>query len=358
MDEKKLRKYIVTENHTVIEAMRQLDFGGQGILFVTDENDKLCGSLTDGDIRRWIIKTADLSGHVSQMMNRNPKYLFEGDVTDEAKLLKKYCIRSLPILDSSYKIKDIHFEEDAIAKLTIEEDMLSGTPVIIMAGGKGTRLYPYTKILPKPLIPIGDIPILERILNRFYQAGIGEFFLTVNYKKEMIKSYFAELKPPYKISYTEEDMPLGTAGGIRLINKKFTSPTIVTNCDILIDTDYKKLIEYHENSRNDMTIVSALKNIVVPYGVLHSKEGGIITSIEEKPQLSYIINTGMYVINPEAFELIPEGRFFHMTDLADKMIKSGMKVGIYPITENSFSDMGQFEEMRRMEERFGRGSSE
>lgn len=358
MDKEKLRKYIITENCTVIEAMRQLDFNEQGILFVTDKEDKLCGSLTDGDIRRWIIKTADLSGCVRQMMNHSPMYLFEGDVADEAKLLKKHCIRSLPILDSGYRIRDIHFEEDAISKLTKEKNKLSDTSVIIMAGGKGTRLYPYTKILPKPLIPIGDIPILERILDRFYQAGIREFFLTVNYKKEMIKSYFAELKPPYKIFYTEEDMPLGTAGGIKLINKKFISPTIVTNCDILIDTDYKKLIEYHKNSGNDMTVVSALKNIIVPYGVLHSKEGGIVTSIEEKPQLSYIINTGMYVINPEAFELIPNGHFFHMTDLADKMIKSGMRVGIYPITENSFSDMGQFEEMKKMEEHIERGLPE
>lgn len=212
-------------------------------------------------------------------------------------------------------------------------------------------MYPYTKILPKPLIPIGDVPILERIIDKFFQNGIKEIFLTLNYKKEMIKSYFADLNLPYNLHYIEELEPLGTAGSIRLIHQKIDKPFIVTNCDVLIQAKYGDIYHYHEIYGNDMTIVSSLKNTSIPYGVLHSGERGIVTSIEEKPKLSYFINTGMYIVNPEYLDWIPEGRVFHMTELAEMMIRKGKKVGMYPISENSFLDMGELEEMKKMEER-------
>ena len=226
---------------------------------------------------------------------------------------------------------------------------LSEVPVIIMAGGKGTRLYPYTKVLPKPLIPIGDIPIMERIINKFRDYGAEKFFATVNYKKGMIKSYFAENQMDFTIDYVEEDKPLGTAGSLSLIKEQFEKPFIVTNCDILINADYDDIYKYHMESGNELTIVSALKNIVVPYGVIHSSENGTVASMEEKPKLSYFVNTGMYILNPELIKDIPDDTFFHMTDLTNKLLKEGRKVGMYPISEDSFLDMGEFEEMHRME---------
>ena len=220
-----------------------------------------------------------------------------------------------------------------------------------MAGGKGTRLYPYTKILPKPLVPIGEIPILERILNQFHRFGSDSFTIVLNYKKDMIKAYFADQNLPYKLYFIDENDPLGTAGGIRLIKRKFDVPIIITNCDILIRTDYNKVLEHHLESKNDMTIVSSLRTTVIPYGVIHSKEQGIVERMEEKPKISNFINTGMYILNPEYVKWIPENEVFHMTDLADKMIKSGKRVGMYPISETAFLDMGEFEEMKKMEER-------
>ena len=220
-----------------------------------------------------------------------------------------------------------------------------------MAGGKGTRLYPYTKILPKPLIPIGDIPILERIINRFCAFGVSKYYMTVNYKKNMIKSHFAELAPDYSIEYIEEDIPMGTAGSIKLIHEKFNAPVVVTNCDILIEADYEDIYEYHRNSGNVMTIVSALKNIEVPYGVLKTAANGVVTAFEEKPKLSYFVNTGMYIVNGDMLDKIPENTFFHMTNLVEKLMNEGLQVGMYPISEEAFLDMGEFEEMRRMEEK-------
>ena len=228
---------------------------------------------------------------------------------------------------------------------------LSDVSVVVMAGGKGTRLYPYTKILPKPLIPIGDVPIMERIIDKFRDAGVENFYATVNYRKSMIKSYFNDQMIDYKMCYVEENKPLGTAGSLKLIPERFDKPFIVTNCDILIHADYSDIYKYHQESGNELTIVSALKNIVVPYGVIHSSENGAVEFMEEKPKLSYFVNTGMYILNANLVDDIPEDEFFHMTHLADKLLAEGRRVGMYPIGEDSFLDMGEFEEMHRMEEK-------
>ena len=357
MNKEELQKYIGTEELTVIEAMQKIDANTAGLLYIVDEKRKLSGCLTDGDIRRWIIRTGDLRGRALQMMNRNPRYLLTTELHKEKKGLEEKGIYSMPIINADREIVDIVFREERVAAcgITTDSAALEGVPVIIMAGGKGTRLYPYTKILPKPLIPIGEIPILERIFNRFYKFGAKEFFLTVNYKKEIIKSYFFELRPPYKIHYVDEEIPLGTAGSIRLIDRNFESPVIITNCDTLVEADFGKILEYHAASGNSITVISALKNIVVPYGVLHAQKNGIVASMEEKPQLSYMINTGMYIVDPIYLKLIPEGKVFHMTELIACLLEQEKRVGMYPISENSFLDMGEFEEMKKMEERINSG---
>lgn len=335
---------------TIVEAMEKIDANAKGILFITTEDNKLVGAVTDGDIRRWLIKTANLSAKVEELMNKSPKFLYVADRARALTYMREKKIHALPILDTHENLVDIILDDDENT-VCIDSKVLENVPVIIMAGGKGTRLYPYTKILPKPLIPIGDIPILERIINRFYDYGASKYYMTVNYKKGMIKSHFAELNPEYSIEYIEEDKPLGTAGSIKLIGEKFSTPVIVTNCDILIEADYEDIYEYHKKSGNAMTIVSALKKIEVPYGVLKTGENGVVTAFEEKPKLSYFVNTGMYIVDGEMLEKIPEDTFFHMTHLAEKLMNEGLQVGMYPISEESFLDMGEFEEMRRMEEK-------
>lgn len=346
MDTKEL--FIVGKDTLLVEAMQKIDDNSTGIVFVIDENKQLCGALTDGDVRRWLLKTGKLSVAVLEIMNKKPKYLYQHDKQSPIDYMHDNCIRAIPIVDNELRILDIVLSEHE-GKTKNAPSKLTGIPVIVMAGGKGTRLYPYTKILPKPLIPIGDIPILERILNNYYNYGIDKFFLTVNYKKAMIRSYFSEIKHDYQIEYIEEDMPLGTAGSIRLINETFDRPLFVTNCDTLIRADYSDIYGQHISMCNDITIVSAMKKDVIPYGVIQSKTNGEINKIEEKPCRSYFINTGMYVINPEMINLIPENTFFHMTDLIEKALKSGLKVGMYPVSDDSFLDMGEFEEMKRME---------
>lgn len=356
MNFENLKQYLGNAELTVVDVMRKIDNNNKGILYIVDENGKLLGSLTDGDIRRWIIRTGDLKGLAGQIMYTDTNYVLESEERQALEYMSCEGLNSVPVLNAERVIIDIIFYDYGnLGGQDKNHDALSGTPVVIMAGGKGTRLYPYTKILPKPLIPIGEIPILERIIGKFKTYGANEFYLTVNYKKEMIKSYFNEINPDYVIHYVEEDIPLGTAGSIRLIEKDFNTPLIISNCDTLIETDYKKVLDYHKESGNAMTIISALKNTIIPYGVIHSQEHGRIFSMEEKPSMSYFINTGMYVIGPEYLKKIPENRVYHMTDLAEQLIADSCKVGMFPISENSFLDMGEFEEMKKMEEKINSG---
>lgn len=347
-----LTNYIALLSSNITDAMKIIDTNSVGLVYIVDAEKHLVGCLTDGDIRRWLLKGGRLDASVSDVMNRTPIYIKSQDVESSFALMTKNQIYSVPVVDDTMKVNNIVFLDSHMKMRVLSQKIaLKDTSVIIMAGGKGTRLYPYTRILPKPLIPIGDIPILERILDRFYKFGAKDFLITVNYKKEMIKSYFSESEHPYNITYVNEDEPYGTAGSISLIDKKFDSPVFISNCDIIIVAEYDGILKHHCKSGNDMTIVSSIKSTMIPYGVLKTGENGNIVSMEEKPILSHLVNTGMYVVNPDCLEMIPKGVVYHMTDLAEQMIRNGMKVGIYPIGENAFLDMGQFEEMKRMEEK-------
>lgn len=352
MTKEQLNIFVGDESMTILEVMEKIDKNTSGAFFIENEKGQLCGCITDGDIRRWILKAGNLKAPVRVVMNKSPKYIFEEECYRAAQVMKKEVITTLPIINSRRNIIDIIvLNKSDIYAENNNEKKIESVPVIVMAGGKGTRLYPYTKILPKPLIPIGDTPIVERIIDYFVDYGVKKYYMTVNYKKGMIKSYFNDLKPDYEIEYIEEPKALGTGGSIKLIQEKFDKPLFVVNCDAIILADYNKIYDYHLKSGNIITIVSALKNITVPYGVIHSGDNGEILSMEEKPKLSYFVNTGMYIINPETIDLIPDDTMFHMTQLVDKVMKNGGKVGMYPVSEDSFLDMGEFGEMKRMEEK-------
>lgn len=351
MNLEQLLQFLVSGDCVVVEAMQKIDANAKGILFVVDGSRKVIGVVTDGDIRRWIIKTGNLHATVEHVMNKSPKVIYRKDISKAKEYMNQVKITALPVVDAKGILHDIILKESDLEEIEEQKKSLEDIPVVIMAGGKGTRLYPYTKILPKPLIPIGDIPIMERIINRFGAYGIRKFYATVNYRKSMIKSYFSDLQREYEVYYVEEEKPLGTAGSLHLIEEDFGKPFFVTNCDILIDADYEDIYKYHCQAGNELTIVTSLKNIVVPYGVIHSSANGAVEAMEEKPKISYFVNTGMYVMNPKLLKEIPKDTFYHMTDLTDALLKEGRKVGMYPISEDSFLDMGEFEEMHRMEEK-------
>ena len=340
---------LIDEEETMLKAMEQLDKVAKKILFVVRESI-FVATITDGDIRRWILKKGNLDAKVKNIANYNPKFLLLEEKYKAKEYMKKNSIEALPIIDDKKNIITVMLWNDE----EIEKKRNIVVPVVIMAGGFGTRLYPYTKILPKPLIPIGEIPIAEHIINRFNKFGSEQFYLIVNHKKNMIKAYFNEIEKQYTINYIDEDKPLGTGGGLSLLKGKIDQTFILSNCDILIEEDYEKIYNYHKKENNLITMVCSLKNIKIPYGVIEINETGEIENMKEKPELSFFTNTGMYIVEPKIIEELEENNPINFPDIIEKYKAKGEKIGIYPISENSWMDMGQLDEMDKMRRRLER----
>jgi dTDP-glucose pyrophosphorylase len=337
---------LIDENSTLIEAMQKLDQASIKVLFVVKEG-KLAAAISDGDIRRWILKKGNLDAKVNDIANYNPKFLFEEDKAIGKKYMKKNSIEALPIINENRKIVSVVLWYDK----EINNGKILNLPVVVMAGGLGKRLYPYTKILPKPLIPIGEIPIAEHIINRFYKYGCKHFYLIVNHKKNMIKAYFNEIAKNYLVTYVDEEKPLGTGGGLSLLKGQINTTFIFTNCDILIEEDYEQIFKFHMKEKNLITMVCSLKKIRIPYGVIEVGENGEIDNMKEKPELSYLTNTGFYIVEPKVIEEIGEDQAVGFPEIIEHYKNSGEKVSVYPISENAWMDMGQLDQMEEMRKR-------
>lgn len=342
-------RYIITEEYTVMQALKQLDEVETKVLFVV-RNNKLCATLTDGDIRRAILRKISLSASVKDIAHYKPYYVRQGEEKLGAQLLIEKRIPAVPVINEQFEITGICKPENVNNRKETSEKF-PDVPVVIMAGGLGTRLYPYTKILPKALIPIIDTPISEYIIHFFQKAGFQEFHMIVNHKKNMIKAYFNDMDKEAKvdIKFTEETSPLGTGGGIRLLKDKINSTFILTNCDILILDDLGKMVTYHKMQNNRATMVCSLKNFEIPYGVVNFTEGGEISSFEEKPKMSFFTNTGYYILEPDIFKYIEENEKIGMPEIIMRMKADGQKIGMYPISESAWLDMGQIDTMESME---------
>lgn len=339
----------IEEDKIILDAMCQLDRSGKKILFV-HKDKKLLASLTDGDIRRWILKKGDLQMPVQYAANYQPRFLYEQEENLAMRTIKELGIDAIPIVNNEYLIQKIVFANDTAQKYKKFDIEI---PAVIMAGGLGTRLSPYTKILPKPLIPVGDYPIAEHIIHQFCLYGCRQFYMIVNYKRNMIKAYFDELDKKYQLDFIMEEKPLGTGGGISLLKEKIKDTFILTNCDILIDEDLTKAYRQHKESKNMITMVSSLKNFTIPYGVVNIGKDGMIESMQEKPNMSFFTNTGCYFVEPEVIEGLAYNEPADFPTVIEKYMKVGKKVGYYPIGEDAWLDMGQLDELEKMKARLG-----
>jgi dTDP-glucose pyrophosphorylase len=335
----------IAENENILQALKQLDKSARKILFVHNEG-RLLATITDGDIRRWILKGGDLHASITNAAHYDPKYLYEEQEDIAEFVMKKYGIDAIPVVDEKLEIKNVIFLNSAVQEP--KNQFKTTVPVVIMAGGKGTRLHPYTNILPKPLIPIGDLPIAEHIIKSFREYGCREYYMIVNYKRNMIKAYFDDLDKDYTLEFVMEETMLGTGGGLSLLKDKIPGTFILTNCDILIKDDMTKAYECHKKSKNIITMVCSLKNFTIPYGVVNVGDEGTIQSIQEKPEMSFFTNTGCYIVEPEVVEALPYNEPIDFPDIIEKCRNEGKKVGIYPIGEHAWLDMGQFDELEKM----------
>lgn len=338
----------INEEDDLSSAFKKLSESCGIPLLVVDDKDKFKAIITDGDIRRYLLKTQNTVARVKEIANYNPIFLTETEKSNAINYLKKNRITILPIVNDSKVVVDIILRDERFK--TIKRESIT-CPVVIMAGGLGTRLYPYTKILPKPLIPIGDIPICEHIINGFREYGCKVFYLVVNHKKNMIKAYFNEIDKDYDVGFVDENTPLGTAGGLCYLHDKINETFIFTNCDTLITDDYSIIMKNHKDSGNAITMICSLKNYTIPYGVVVSNENGGIVEMKEKPSYSYFTNTGTYIVEPQILELIGYEEKVGFPDIIERAKQKGLKVGIYPISEDAWMDMGQFDTMEEMRKR-------
>jgi dTDP-glucose pyrophosphorylase len=339
-----LDNLLISEDTTIIETLKMIDSNAKGIAIVTNNEKKLLGTITDGDIRRAIIEGASTSSTVSKFYNKNCKYLLcDYDKNDIVKIFKNNKIRFIPIIDRSNTVIDI-LEVDN-ENFSIYKD----NPVLIMAGGLGARLRPLTNDLPKPMLKVGGKPILETIIEQFKNKGFKNILLSVNYKSEIIENYFRDGSDfGVSISYIKEEKRMGTAGAIKLAERFINKDFFVINGDILTNVCFNRLLEYHQQSEFKMTIGSRSYETQIPYGVLNIDDT-CVTSIQEKPIVNFYVNGGIYVLSPETLKYIPENEYFDITELINKILSDNGKIGSYPILEY-WMDIGQLKDYYKANE--------
>lgn len=340
-----IRKVCIESQSSILSALKQMDAVKHRLLIVTDDG-RFRSMLSIGDIQRAIIRGMAMEKPIIGILRDKTNVASIHDSREEVeKYVKERKTEFMPIIDDDGNIVDVLFWDELFHSDVIHRTAEFNLPVIIMAGGKGTRLRPLTNVLPKPLIPIGEQTMLEDIMDRFVECGCHDFYVSVNYKAEIIKRYLDNLgKLQYHISYFQEDKPLGTAGSLHLLKDKITDTFFVSNCDIIIEEDYGEILKYHRDNHNEITVVAAIKNLAIPYGTLETREEGLLSDIKEKPEYTFKINTGMYILEPHLINEIPQDEFYHITFLIEKLMKEGRRVGVYPINEGSWIDVGNWDE--------------
>lgn len=349
----KIKQLELTLDASILDALLKMDELGRKLLIVTEQG-KFKSLLSIGDIQRAIIKGVDLNASIAQALRQQEKinvcHADESIESVKQKMLEFRC-EFMPLINDDNELVEIYFWEDFMEN-KIHHHKKMELPVVIMAGGKGTRLRPLTNVIPKPLVPIGDKAIVEQIVNSFNQLGCKEFYCSVNYKAKMIEQYFEELDKNYTVECFKEPFPMGTAGSLGLLKDKIKSTFFVSNCDILVDQDYTEIYDFHKKYNYEITIVAALKNYKIPYGILEVSTNGKLDAIKEKPDLTFFVNTGMYVLEPKLLEEIPVNEYFDITDLFEKIRTRGGDIGVFPVSEGAWMDIGVWNEYLKTQEIF------
>ncbi|MBO6948122.1 MAG: nucleotidyltransferase family protein [Rhodospirillales bacterium] len=345
------RNSVLGSDATTLDAIGVIRNGGFEIAVVTDGDDRLAGTITDGDVRRALLRGLDFETPAAEIMNAAP--LTAGEDTDrewikDQMLTRK--LRQIPLVDAEKRIVGLAHLRDFTAG-----DDGRDNRVVLMAGGLGERLRPLTNATPKPLLSIGDKPLLQRILESFIAEDFRHFYMSVNYKAETIKDMFGDgARWDADIRYLEEDRKLGTAGALQLIKERPDAPLIVMNGDLITKVSFRDILDYHNQQEAAATMCVREYDLQVPFGVV-DLDGNEIRAIDEKPVHRFFVNAGIYVINPDVIDLIPEGAYKDMTELFDTLIANGKKVTAFPIHEY-WLDIGRADDLKRANLDFQNGT--
>lgn len=320
--------WLVAASASVREALETITKNSHQAVMVVDEAGRLAGIVTDGDVRRGLLRGVSVDGPVIDVMNSRPATAEHGIGREEAlALMQRRRLRHLPLVDAERRLVDVLLLDDLLRPAALPN------AAVLMAGGDGTRLRPLTESTPKPLLRVGGKPLLEILVERLHASGVREIFLIVRYKSEMIEAHFGDGgRLGVRIRYIREVTPLGTAGGLALLPEPLTAPFFLVNGDILTKCDFRAMLEFHRRWRADLTVGTVPHTVEVPYGVLEV-EGEQLSTISEKPRLDFLINSGVYVVEPSALALIPRERPFDAPELIPLLKQAGRPVVAFPIRE-------------------------
>lgn len=337
------RDHLLSEENSIKQALIQLDvLAKDSILFIIDENDQLLGSLTDGDVRRGLIKGVSIEENVKNIIQSSPRFIKKGE-TEIEKIIeyREGNYRILPIIDQENKVVNVINFREIRSYLPID--------AIIMAGGRGSRLQPLTDSVPKPLLKIGNKAIMEHNVDRLSLFGIDDFWFSVKYLGDQIVDYFKDEK--FKnicIDYVWEDTALGTIGAVSKINNFKHDVVLVTNSDILTNLDYEEFYLDFIKQEADFSVVTIPYKVAIPYAVLETQSNEI-KSFKEKPTYTYYSNGGIYLMRRSMLKHLPQNTFYNATDLMEKLIENGDKIISYPLN-GYWLDVGKHEDFEKAQE--------
>lgn len=336
-----VKKFFVSPGTTIRDTVEVIEMGASQLALVVNDGGKLLGIVSDGDVRRSILKDIPASEPVERIMNPKPQTILEGTSTRNVlRLMRRENLRHFPVVNSDGVVIDIWTLSSYI------RDKRINNPVLLMAGGKGTRLRPLTENTPKPMLKVGKYPLLELNIRRFVDFGFHRFFISINYLGEQIRDYFGDgSKWDADIQYIEEDRELGTAGALSLLPNQIHEPLTVINGDILTRLNFAELLDFHESLESAATMGVRSYNMQVPYGVV-KVDGNSIVSIDEKPIQNHYICAGVYVLNPEVLSRTPHGIRLDMPDFFEQLSREGLRTSAFPIRESWF-DIGTPEDLQK-----------
>ena len=343
-------KILLKSSDSLESAIKVLHVGGLQIALVVDNKGKLLGTITDGDIRRALIKHLGMDCLVEELMNNSPTTALSSDSFDVImSRMKDRDLLHIPIIDEKGFLVGL----ETLQHLTYDKKY--DNPVFLMAGGFGTRLHPLTEDTPKPLLNVGNRPILETILSRFIKAGFHNFFISTHYKAEKIQAHFGDGSAwGVKIEYVNEEKPLGTAGSIGLLPKNLPKlPILMMNGDVLTKVNFEHLLAFHQEQKGIATMCIREYDVQIPFGVVNVEEQQA-KSIVEKPIQKYFVNAGIYVLEPELVNKVNPNTPIDMPNLLEKQIKKGKSVSIFPIHEY-WLDIGHMKEYKKAHDSFSNG---
>ena len=335
------QRYIINQHERLMDALIRINSLGLGplVLFVVDDQDRMVGTLTDGDSRRALIAGASVCDTIDMVMHRDFKFMHVDDIENvqEIRCQKEMQMKLVPVLDNENHIVDIIDLQRFKTRLPID--------AVLMAGGKGERLRPLTEKTPKPLLKVGDKCIIDHNVDRLISYGVSHISVTVNYLKEQIEEHYQEPRNGVQVNTIREPKFLGTIGSVKFVENFFNDTVLVMNSDLFTNIDYENFFLHFQQHDAEMSVAAVPYNVSIPYGIL-DLEGRNIKGLLEKPQYNHYVNAGIYLIKRRALEEIPNGVFFNATDLVEKLIAEGKKVIRYPLN-GTWIDIGTPQEYQK-----------